>query len=110
MIYYVYNSVSVYCLFDCRRQRFGILDPIFNEVCKTETLYLTAISNQLNTIMPELKKQLTVELQKEPSDPPCLNAKPPEGLNTGDNTNTTQQQKDKDNKNKNKTTLTNNKN
>ncbi len=67
-------------IWDQWRQRFSVMDPLFNEVVKTETLFLTAVSNQLNTILPDLKKLILIAPADEPSEPPCMSARAPPGL------------------------------
>lgn len=45
------------------RRRFEVLDPIFAELLKTEAMFISAVNNQFNGMLPELKAVMAMPLR-----------------------------------------------
>jgi hypothetical protein len=75
-----YNCLVSRSLWDLWRNRFLIMDPIFDQVIKTKSMFIQAMGNQLSSVLPELKRCLAIPVHVDESLPPVLRAPPPDGL------------------------------
>lgn len=60
------NNNTTKLLRDTWRNRYAFLDPLFNEVVKTESLFMQALSHSLGELQPELKRAMTIGVTIDP--------------------------------------------
>lgn len=59
------NKLVAKRLYEQWRARFTVIDPLFNELVKTEAMFVSAINNQFQGILPEMKQAMSKPLKLE---------------------------------------------